>query len=230
MITLLTYPAGFGKFSYSPFCVKAGLFLNASGQDWIREDLDDPRKMPMQKLPCIRIGEKVIADSQNIRLHLEGQGATFDAGLTDADVAHSHALIRMAEEHMYFFIVADCWGNDANWAVIRETYFGMIPKVLRGIITYGIRRESLRGLHAQGIGRMDEQARFDRVQHDLDALRTQLGAKPFLFGDTPTAADYSVGPMIEGMMAIPVPTKLSSYVNADQKLTAYANRVSALLT
>lgn len=56
MITLITYAPAFGQVAASPFCVKAIWLLNMSGQKWQREDSMDPRRMPKQKLPVIRVG------------------------------------------------------------------------------------------------------------------------------------------------------------------------------
>jgi len=229
MIKLLTYQTGYGQFSLSPFCVKAALMLQASGLDWTREDLPDPRKMPNGKLPCLKADGKIIHDSEGIRTYLESKGANFDAGLTSDQKAASRALIRMAEEHMYFHIVMDRWGNDDVWEFIRKEYFNSIPALIRRPVTYLIRRDTMAGLRAQGIGRMSEEERLDRIERDLAALRQMLDGKPYLFGDTPTAADYSVGPMISNMMVCPYETMLSRHINADPVLTAYANRVSGVL-
>ncbi len=75
MITLITYAPSFGQPAASPFCIKAIWLLNMSGLAWEREDTADPRKMPKQKLPAIRIGSDIIPDSDNIRTYLEAQGA-----------------------------------------------------------------------------------------------------------------------------------------------------------
>ena len=152
MITLVTYPGFSGQFSLSPFCVKAAYFLNAAGLKWRREDSNDPRKMPLQKLPVLRDGNRLIPDSDNIRCHLERHGAAFDSGLTDAQKAHSRALIRMAEEHWYFHIVLDRWGNDNVWPTIRDSYFREIPALLRKPIANRLRKSLLKGLKTQGIG------------------------------------------------------------------------------
>jgi glutathione S-transferase len=226
MIKLLTYQKGYGQFSLSPFCVKAALLLKASGLDWERQDLPDPRKMPNAKLPCIDVAGKIIHDSEGIRAYLETQGCDFDAGLTDDQRAFSRAIVRMAEEHMYFHIVMDRWGNDDVWAYIRAEYFNSIPALIRRPVTFLIRRDTMAGLRAQGIGRMSEQERLDRIDLDLAALRQMLKAQDYLFGDNPTAADYSVGPMISNMMVCPYETMLSRHINADPVLTAYADRVS----
>lgn len=109
--------------------------------------------MPYGKLPAIRIEDQIIADSENIRAWLEAQGAAFDVGLTQAQKALSHALIRMAEEHLYFHVVYDRWADDAVWPVIRDTYFGMIPRPIRGFVTNKIRKPQVASLHKMGIGR-----------------------------------------------------------------------------
>lgn len=102
MITLHTFAAGFGEFSYSPFCTKAAYLLNMSGTQWARNDMHDPRKMPYGKLPAIALDDgTIVPDSDNIRIHLEGLGRDFDEKLTVREKGASRAFIRMAEEHMY---------------------------------------------------------------------------------------------------------------------------------
>lgn len=102
MITLITFAPSFGQVAASPFCVKAIWLLNMSGQSWNREDTADPRSMPKQKLPAIRVSDTLIADSDNIRVYLETLGADFDAGLSDMEKSTSRAFIRMAEDTSTF--------------------------------------------------------------------------------------------------------------------------------
>ena len=157
MITLITFAPSFGQVAASPFCVKAIWLLNMSGQSWNREDTADPRSMPKQKLPAIRVSDTLIADSDNIRVYLETLGADFDAGLSDMEKSTSRAFIRMAEEHIYFHNVLARWGDDAVWPIIRDTYFAQIPKFARGFATNKLRRACLRGMAHQGLGRLTEQ-------------------------------------------------------------------------
>ena len=228
MITLLTFPPQFGEPSASPFGVKAICLLNMSGQDW-KIGNADPRKMPKQKLPVLKVGERLIPDSENIRVYLEQQGADFDAGLNEAQRATSRAFIRMAEEHLYFHLVTDRWLRDDVWPNTRDTFFGMIPKAMRGFITNKIRKTLRAGLQTQGIGRFTEAERAERVALDLEAIKLQLADKPNLFGDTPTAADASICPMLSALTTIPLPTKVSTLVKKDDTLLAYIARVRAAL-
>lgn len=225
MITLYTYRAGFGQFSFSPFCTKAAWLLNMAGQDWTRHDMDDPRKMPLAKLPAIGLADgTTIPDSDNIRAHLEGLGHDFDAGLSPRDRAVSRAFIRMAEEHMYFHQALDRWGDQANWEIIQQEYFGFLPALLRGFITRGLRKNLMRTMHGQGIGRLSVAQRLARIEPDLQAITDQLGERAFLFGDTPYAADASVGAILGGIIAAPAPTGLSRRVGNDPLLAAYVAR------
>ncbi|MFT4960690.1 MAG: glutathione S-transferase [Paracoccaceae bacterium] len=225
MLTLLTYPSGFGKFSNSAFSVKAAYFLVLSGQPWKREDTLDPRKMPYGKLPVLRTDERLIADSDSIRFWLESKGANFEPGLSDLQKAQSQALIRMAEDSWYFYVVLDRWGNDDIWPIVRDTLFGQIPALLRRPITNNIRKSVLKGLNVQGISRFSERDRMDRIERDLQAIHTYLWQSPFLMGDVPTAADLSVAPMLDGMRDTPGQSLLSRRIREDKILTDYLDRI-----
>ncbi|MGC1497602.1 MAG: glutathione S-transferase family protein [Sulfitobacter sp.] len=224
MITLITFAPAFGQTAASPFCVKAIWLLNMSGQEWQREDSMDPRKMPKQKLPVIRVGSDLIHDSDNIRTYLEQQGADFDAGLSDMEKATSRAFIRLAEEHLYFHCVMQRWGEDAIWPIIRDQYFSAIPKILRGFVTNKIRKACLQGMDRQGLGRLTSQERLQKIEPDLKAITTRLWHGKFLFGDHPTAADASVASMLAGMRATPGKTLLKTRIAEDEILCRYIDR------
>lgn len=230
MITLYTFAAGFGQLSYSPFCTKAAWLLNLSCENWTRHNLHDPRKMPHGKLPAIRLADgSIVPDSDNIRTHLEKLGHDFDAGLSARDKAVSRAFIRMAEEHIYFHQVMDRWGDDANWNVIRKEYFAFLPALVRGFVTAKLRKDLMNNMIGIGLGRLSVQQRLGRVEADLVAITTQLDDRPYLFGNAPTAADASVGAIIGGIIAAPVPTPLSRRVSDDPVLRAYAARCATAM-
>jgi glutathione S-transferase len=224
MITLVTYQAGFGQLSFSPFCVKAAWLLQAAGTDWQREDCNDPRKFPQAKLPAIRTPKGVIGDSHNIQAYLEGQGADFWGAVTDRAIGH--AFIRMAEEHMYFHIVLDRWGDEKIWPIIREEYFAAVPSLLRRPVTGAIRKATLRGLATPGLGRFTSAERLTRIESDLQAITARLADAPFLMGDQISLPDYSVAAMLGAILASPLPTGLSERVANDLVLTDYAGRVA----
>lgn len=229
MLTLYTIAPAFGQASGSAFSIKAMYLLNMSGLPWQRENVADPRKYPNGKLPALQTDEGLIGDSDNIRAYLEAQGTDFDKGLSNEDKASSRAFIRMAEEHLYFHGMADRWANEEVWPHVRDLYFQMIPGLLRPFITRSIRRDVLKGLHGQGVGRFNEADRLARAEHDLTAIATRLATRDYLFGDEPSAADASVAPMLACLTAEPVPTLMSKRISDDPLLMGYMTRAQAAM-
>jgi len=225
MLTLLTYPRHGDVFSLSPFCVKAGLLLTYAGQAFQREDLNDPRKMPHRKLPVLRTPGGLVPDSDNIRRHLEANGTDFDPGLSSRDKAHAQALIRMAEDTLYFHVVRDRWVNEEVWPTIRDTYFGSIPALVRRPVTNSIRKSVRTGLGFQGTGRFSDTERSGRLEQDLQAVTDLLKDSPFLMGAQITSADFSVASMLQAMRTTMVETNLVRRISDDPVLSGYVDRV-----
>ena len=230
MLKLVAYPPAFGAPSASPFCVKAICLLNMAGATWEQTSTADPRKAPKGKLPLLVDGDVKIPDSEDIRAYLEKKfDVDFDNGLTIEQRAMARAIIRMCDEHLYFALVCDRWLVDANWEIVREEFFGMIPKLVRGFVTKKIRKQARGSLHAQGMGRHSVEERLARADTDIRAITTLLGDKPFLFGDAPTSADASAGPILAAMAGAPTDTPLAKRVKADAPLVAYLERVQKAL-
>lgn len=230
MITLTIYPESFGEPSASPFCTKALCMLKATGLEFQIDETPDPRKAPKKKLPVIQHDGHEIPDSEQIREHIEAAADyDFNDGLSDEQRGIARAVTRMLEEHFYFAVVADRWANDANWEHVKAAFFSDIPAIIRPIITRSVRKQALGQLNGHGMGRHSEEERFDRARRDVISVRTILGDKPFLFGDTPSAADYTAVPMLRASIVTPVPTLLSTFIQEDAKIMEYLKRGKAVL-
>ena len=225
MLKLITFPAAFGEPSASPFCVKAMCLLRVSGAEWASKFTSDPRKTPNGKLPILIDGETTIADSDGIRDHLEKTlNFDFDKGLTPEQRAVSRAIIRMTEEHLYFALVSDRWLNDGNWPHVKKEFFVGIPALMHGFISTMIRNKTKAQVTAQGMARHSAQEQVARAGKDIDAIKTLLGDKPFLFGDAPSAADISVVPILRAIAKTPTQTGLRDLITNDLSLMAYLDR------
>ena len=225
MLKLIVYPSSFGEPSASPFCVKAMCLLKLAGLDHEVHETRDPRKAPKGKLPVLEDNGAVIADSDQIRNHLERKaGIDFDRGLGAEQRATARAVIRMLEEHVYFALVYDRWANDANWAHVKRAYFPGIPFPFHGIVTRFVRKQVLGQLHGQGMGRHSDAERAQRIKKDIEAVSALVGDKPFLFGDEPTAADVTAVTMLRAATATPVPTETTDLMRQDAGLMAYLER------
>lgn len=225
MIKLTIYPSSFEEPTASPFCMKAMCMLHAAGLPYEIIETGDPRNAPKQKLPFIEADGRSIPDSEQIRAFIEtAADMDFDEGLSERERGVSRAVIRMVEEHVYFAIVADRWGEDDNWEHVKAAFFSDIPAFIRGFVTGRIRKQALAQLDGQGMGRHSREERFDRVRRDIIAIREILGDKPFLFGDRPTAADYSVVPMLRASLVTPEPKPLSEFIRNDSILMKYVTK------
>ena len=130
----------------------------------------------------------------------------------------------MVEEHLYFAIVHDRWGDDANWSEVVPAYFSDISAVLRGIVTNSLRKQAKKGLAWMGISRYPASLQLDRIGQDLDAITGQLGGQPSCFGETATAFDAAIVPQLSALAASPAKTPLSRIVSENEQLVNYMER------
>lgn len=140
MLTLITFPASFGELSHSPFCAKAIILLQMSGQPWQREDIANPSSMPHGKLPVLRANGDLIPDSEFIESWLTAQGADFYPECTGEQKAIGHSVTRMVEESLRLALVHDRWLNDQNWAHIGPLFFEAVPRPIRKLIARKARK------------------------------------------------------------------------------------------
>ena len=229
MLTLITFPGGFGQPSHSPFCVKAMGLLRLANQEWRPRYVTNPAKMPLGSLPVLKTADRLIPDSYMIQTWLEGKGANFFPGLEKSERARAHALIRMTEENLRLGLVHERWLNDACWEIVRDAFFADVPSLLRKPISNAVRKKARSGLVAHGIAQFSENDRRARLQYDLDAIAAQLDGKLFLFGQSPTAADAAIVPVLDGLSHLPVDTGVRRMVRALPELTAYVQRGRAKL-
>ena len=221
MITLLTFPAGLGEPSVSPFCTKVIGLLQLSGRSWARKDVMNPSKTPHGKLPVIEWNGQAIADSHLIQAALEADGADLWPGCDARDRARAQAFIRLIEDAPRQALVHDRWLRDDVWPQSREAFFAAAPAALRGMIGAMVRRNVRRGLLSHGVARWSETERLALVEQDLQALLDQLGDGPFLFGNAPTAADCACVAVLSAIAHIPAETALRARVTGDARLSAY---------
>lgn len=229
MLKLMTFPAGFGEPSLSPFCLKAMILLDLSGQPWEPEWLTMPPDTGYGKLPILRTPDGPVPDSNFILAWLEAQGADLFPGLGAGQRAHAHAIIRMVEEHLRLFLVHDRWVRDDGWAVLEPAVFGGMPRPLRLVVPGLVRKGIRKSLRNQGIGRFSNAHAAQATAADLDVLQQRLGDEPWLFGSRPTAADAAVVPVLSALDKLPGDTPARQGLRARDSLMAYVTRGRAQL-
>ncbi len=203
--------------------------LQLSGLKWQPEYLNDPREMPLSRLPVLKDGEQLVPDSAHIQAHLEQKGIDFNTGLSEVEKAHAHALVQMTEAGLYNILVHDRWLVDANWEHTRAEFFKAIPFLIRGPPTRKLRKGVRAKMMAQGTAQFSEAGRLEQMKHDLNALSMQLGDQPFLFGAMPTAADAAIAPVLDMILNLPVETGARTLLREWDGLPAYVARVRATI-
>ena len=129
MITLYGFGPALGLPVLSPFVTKAHILLKMAGLQYqTNVSAKGLLGAPKGKLPYIKDGDAVIADSTFIRFYIEkSYGFDFDKGLGPAEKALGWALERMCEERLYWLMVDARWLIDANFAAGPERIFDGLP-------------------------------------------------------------------------------------------------------
>jgi glutathione S-transferase len=242
-ITLVTLGPAFDMRNVSPFCLKLEMLLTTLDIPFTLDEQPDPRKAPKGKLPYLKIDGEILADSELIteRLNEITQGKVY-TGLTPQERAYGVALSRLAEDHLYWIIVASRWLDDAWWPNIVEGFFHIAPVLIRPLAANAARRQVRQTYNLQGLGRhsLAEQRGF--AERDLQALQDAVSgnaavsgegavsgnaADGFLFGPTPNIFDFTVAGILAGIYDNKPPTWLTELAESYPALKAYADRVQA---
>lgn len=226
MLELVTLPPAFGLRNVSPFCLKAEMLLTSLELPFTLSEEADPRKAPKGKLPFLIDGDTRIADSELITEYLNEltHGQVY-AGLSDTQKAHGLALSRLAEDHLYWLMVASRWLDDAWWPNIVDGFFGFIPGIVRPLIANISRRQVAKTYDLHGLGRHTLQEQRGFAERDLAALAAAVPDDGFLFGDTPNIFDFSVAGLMAGLYENQPATWVTGLAEKHENLRAYTERV-----
>jgi glutathione S-transferase len=228
MITLYTFPKAFGLRNVSPFCLKAEMALTHLNTPFRLTEVSDPRKSPKGKLPFVDFNGRLVSDSEIIFDHLDmlTQGNLYK-GLSSREMAQGWAYARLAEEHLYWLMVASRWLDDAWWPHIESGFFGDLPFPVRVIVPRLARRQVRQTFLLQGLGlhSFEEQQTFARK--DLGAINDLVCDRRFLMGDRLCAFDFTVGAMLAGIIDNKPDTWLTEIAREFESLSDYAERVQA---
>jgi glutathione S-transferase len=226
MIELLQFAPAFGLMNASPFCMKVEVFLRLAGLEY-RTVSASPLKAPKGKLPVVREGDTVVADSEAIVAWLQVRhGDRLPGALRNPPLGADHALRRMLEEHTYFALLWLRWIDDAAWPHTRDAFFGALPAPLRALLPALVRRKMRRDLLGQGVGRHARDEIGRRACADLAALGAALGKGDFFGGDDPATLDATTYAFLANLLWAPVDSPVREHlVRAQPALVRYCERM-----
>lgn len=222
-----TFVPQFGLRNASPFCLKLETYLALAGVAHTRHEIMDPRQAPKEKMPYIEHNGIEIGDSEIVLNYLKSKfGDPLGEGLSDSQRAVSHGLsVMLAERYYWAAMIYPRWVLPKHHDLLTQTWFGSIPRLLRGIITKKIYKDVAKGAQAHGIGKHSESEIYALGLSDIKALEDQLGDKDFLLDDKPREVDASAYSFLSGTNSDVFKTPLSEYIQTRTKLIAYIDRV-----
>jgi glutathione S-transferase len=226
VIKLYRFPPLDSLPSASPFCIKVEAYLRMAGIEYESRDMTDPRKAPKGKLPFIRDGDKVIADSAAIIDYLKGRyGDPLDKDMTAAEQATALAYRRMMEEHTYFCIVQMRWMRDDTWSQVKTRYFSSMPAPLRWFVPGMARNQVRHDLRGQGIARHTDGEIDAKALEDVRAISNFLGDKAYFLGAAPTSLDATGYGFLTSLLRAPFSLPIQAEVDELDNLAAYCERL-----
>ncbi|NNL64751.1 MAG: glutathione S-transferase family protein [Myxococcales bacterium] len=228
MMKLVTFPPAFGLRNVSPFCLKIEMLLTSLGLEFELSEQSDPRKAPKGKLPVLLVDGEPLPDSELIAEHLDGltHGGVY-GGLGEREKGLGVACARLADDHLYWILVASRWLDDAWWPNVVEGFFGFVPRLIRPLAAGAARRQVRQTYHLHGLGRhsLEEQRGFAR--RDLAALQALVSEGGFLLGDAPNVFDFGVASLLAGVYDQQPGSWLTPIARECGKLHEYTERVQA---
>ena len=232
-VTLQRYLPGWELLDICPFCFKVEVYLKLAGIPYATA-LGDPRRAPKRKLPVLLDGADTIADSAAILDHLERtRGRPLDTFLTARQRALATAVRSMVEEHLDFVVLHQRWQLDQNWAIYKTKFIELAalfgaPRLVDRFVVEQIRRQVLRVLDNQGLGR---HAPEEIVAIALRLLETlaELCEGPFFFGARPSTLDATVYAFLQSFAGVPFEGPIKAYVHTNQKLHSYREHIKGRL-
>lgn len=203
MIILHGFGNKFGLVDISPFVVQVNLFLRIAGINFHENNhANNIKNAPKGKLPFITDtenmnyatknddGAALICDSAHIFEYLTNTySVEVDNNLTKAQKAEGHLMIKTLNEHLYWNLLYSRWAEDATWDVIKKAVFEELPFPLKSFIPKLIRKNVLKSLYAQGIGRHTKEQVLSFTNETLQVFSRLLSDKRYIFGEKISSFD-----------------------------------------
>ncbi len=226
MIKLFQYPTDWDLPNVSPFCMKMETYLRLAQLPYEKVTVLDPRKAPKGKLPYIDDNGQIVADSGIIIDYLKSKYSdALDSRLTPVQKATGVVMRRMIEEHLYWIIIFSRWMDDAGWEKIKSLYFGELPQFMKAFVPELIRRQYIKVLYGQGVGRHHRDDVYQMGRDDVLAISTLLDDQSFMLGDEVSSLDATAYAFLANIIVPPIESPLKEYASSLPNLVAYCDRM-----
>lgn len=192
----------------SPFCEKVRKILDYKGlpyrtitQPLTRRPLLQSRT-GQQKVPVLRDGEKWIADSTDIARYLD---ETYPEKPVLPEAGRDRTLCLLiedwADEAFASTVQPAKWLSPGNFSVLaarmREELTGPVNNLLLNVAKPVLQKQMREYLHGRGMKRNTV-----ALAEQLDLLESLLESQSYLFGETPTVADFATAALLKELRGL----------------------------
>jgi glutathione S-transferase len=226
-IKLYNYGAHYGLADLSPFVLKVDVYMRFANIPFeSNPDYRNSRKAPNGKLPFIIDEGKTITDSEFIIAYLrEKFDVQLDSKLTTKEKCASYLMGKSLDENLYWCLVYSRWALDDAWDYIKKAYFSSMPYLLKKIAPLIARKEVVKNLNKQGVGRHSKEQVLKLTERSLSALSSTLGDQPYFFGNTPTTFDATAFGFLAQFICVPIDNKANNLARNYLNLVQYCERI-----
>ncbi len=199
-IILYCFGPAFDLPEASPFCMKTEIQLRMAGLPF-EKDFGGFPTAPKGKLPYIKDGETIVADSTLIRQHIEwSYSADLDAPYGEDARALAWAVERMLEDHLGWVANKYRWLDPVNFAKGPAHFFDDAPEAIRDKLRQDKLAMVASRLDGHGITRHTDEDILYLGTRSLTSFAKLLGDKPFLLGETPCGTDATACGILAQLM------------------------------
>ncbi|KTD64946.1 glutathione S-transferase family protein [Legionella shakespearei] len=226
MMTLFQFYRIWGLPNASPFCMKLETYLRMAKLPYENKFVNDPRKSPKGKLPCLKIDGVLYPDSEFIIDALKKRfGDELDKDLSPEKKAIAQLVDLACCERLYWVLVYLRWQEHSGWMHLKKTMFGKLPFVSRLLIPNMVRKQTIKALYCQGIGRHSMLEVVALGIKTLDSLAVILGDKHYILEDKPTSIDATAFAFLANVIWSPGTNLLQEHALKLPNVVAYCNRM-----
>ncbi|XP_041952014.1 failed axon connections homolog [Alosa sapidissima] len=189
--------------SLSPFCLKMETYLRMLGLPY--QNYFDGKLSPQGKMPWIEYNQEQVCGTDFIMDFLEDKlGMTLNKSLSPQEMAISHAVTKMVEEHFYWTIAYCQWVDNLEKTEEMLVVSGPLSHVLKWILSHLTSGIVKREMFGHGIGRFSKEEVYALMEKDMRTLAILLGDKKYIMGPKMTAVDATVfGHLAQAMWTLP---------------------------
>ncbi|WP_105171905.1 glutathione S-transferase family protein [Pseudoalteromonas sp. T1lg24] len=223
MITLYEFPPAFGLTNASPFALKLEAYCKLAKIEYQVKYRIDSEKMPKKKFPVALINNELVADSNIILAQLD-QTAQLDASLSNEQHALGYLIKELIEEKLYWCLVYSRWVDDAFWPTTKTELFSEMPGVLKLFVPNLVRKNLIKSIYVQGLGRHSTTQIYDFAIEAVTHLANLLGEKPYFVSDYMTQYDCAAYATLTNLLNGKLETPIKAAIEQKPNLVAYINR------